>query len=269
MNYNMKIALMARQEQEYLAKADEINVDYRDRDYIFDLYEKYPDKKYVLNLMQAYDGVDWNWIDQIYKFTDNLILRTDGSYLQMQQCAENGYKFFAGKPINDWAVLQAYKELDPVYVIPAGELFFNLPEVKKYGIPIRITPNAPYIPTIIAAIETPVDLTIPSEWMRPDDVDAYAEYVDTIEFTDVEYSKERALYRLYMEQKHWPGDLSMIITGLKTNATNRLLEPELTARRIDCKRKCLSGGVCRLCFRLFSLAQYEKIKKYKEAVLDS
>ena len=264
----MKIAMNCRQDFDYIEKCDEINVDYRDRDYIYDLIQKYPDKKYVLDLTQEYN-IDWNEIDQFERATENLILRLGPMTPDIMTCAELGYKFFAGYPINDWAILKVYAELDPVYVIPAGELFFNLPEVKKYHIPIRVVVNQPYISPMVANIETDMDLSIPSEWIRPDDIDIYAEFIETVEFSNVEKSKEQALFRLYMNEKHWPGSLKMIINDLKTDATCRLIEPELFTRRIDCRRKCLSGGVCRLCYRLFALADYEKLKQYKEEVIDN
>ena len=44
----MKFCLGARQTEEYLKKADEIKVDFRDRNIIPDLAEKYPDKTIIL-----------------------------------------------------------------------------------------------------------------------------------------------------------------------------------------------------------------------------
>ena len=46
----MKYCLNSRQNKEYLDKADEIKVEYRDRDFIFELCEKYPDKTLILNI---------------------------------------------------------------------------------------------------------------------------------------------------------------------------------------------------------------------------
>ena len=264
----MKIAMDCRQDDEYLNKCNEINIDYRDRDYIYDLINKYPDKKYVLNLCEELN-IDWDFIDQLNRATDSLILRVGLRTEDIIMCSELGYSFFAGYPINDWAALKAYVELSPVYIVPAGELFFNLPEVKKYNIPIRVAVNQPYLSSLITSVNTEMDLTIPSEWIRPDDIDIYADYIDIIEFANVEKSKQQALYRIYMNEKHWPGSLQMIINGLKTDATCRLIEPELFTRRIDCKRKCLSGGACRLCYRLFALANYDRLKEYKETVIDN
>ena len=265
----MKIAIQCRQDDStYVEKADEILVDYRDRDYIFDLIEKYPNKKYILKMVPTDSSVDWTWVEQMNGITENLILCVDGDYYTLSKCAEKGFKFYSNYPVRDWAVLRAYAELGPKYVIPAGDLFFNLPQVKAAGIPIRLQVNHPYVSDLVQFVNTELDYTIVSEWVRPDDIDAYAEYVDTIEFVDVEHSKERALYRLYMQEKHWPGSIKMIIDNLKTDATNRMIEPEVFQHRINCGRKCLYGSPCRLCFRQFFLANYERIKNYKEEVID-
>ena len=264
----MKFAISARQDYEYLEKADEINVQYRDKDYIFDLIEKYPGKKYVLDASDEINP-DWNWIIQMAKACPDFILRVSRDYSHMLKCAEEDIPFFAGYPINDWAVFRAYVELGPTYVVPAGELFFRLDELKKYNIPVRVCANRPFLSNIVLGANTETDLTIPSEWIRPDDVPKYENYVDVIEFFDVEKSKEQALYRIYAQDKHWPGSLQMIINNLKTDATCRLIEPEIFSRRINCGRKCLSGGPCRMCFHMFSLANYEKLKEYKETVIDN
>ena len=44
----MKYGISARQPKDILKKADEIIIDYKDIDYLFDLIELFPDKKYIL-----------------------------------------------------------------------------------------------------------------------------------------------------------------------------------------------------------------------------
>ena len=78
----MKFAISARQDIEYLEKADEINVQYRDKDYIFDLIEKYPGKKYVLDASDEIDP-DWTWIIQMAKVCPDFILRVSRDYNHM------------------------------------------------------------------------------------------------------------------------------------------------------------------------------------------
>lgn len=46
----MKYCLSARQAQSVLSKADEIKVDWRDKDVLLDFIKNYPDKNIVLNV---------------------------------------------------------------------------------------------------------------------------------------------------------------------------------------------------------------------------
>ena len=71
----MKYCLSSRQTNEYLAKADEIKVKYRDRDIIYDFSRKYPTATIILEL--PVDGSEPNWqeIDSFYRVTQgNLII---------------------------------------------------------------------------------------------------------------------------------------------------------------------------------------------------
>ena len=72
----MKWCLSSRQTNEYLSKADEIKVQYRDRNVIYDLREKY--KKATIILQMPFDKetvVNWNEISTFNVYTEhNFIL---------------------------------------------------------------------------------------------------------------------------------------------------------------------------------------------------
>jgi hypothetical protein len=91
---------------------------------------------------------------------------------------------------------------------------------------------------------------------------------DIIEFADCKEHKEEALYRIYAEQKHWPGRVDMIITNIDTEAYNRMIPEDFAAVRRTCGQRCVAGGACRLCHRMLHLANPDLIKQYKEEVLD-
>lgn len=57
----MKYCLSSRQTAEYLAKADEIKVEYRDRESIIDLSNKYPNKTIILDC-HLIEDIDWDKI---------------------------------------------------------------------------------------------------------------------------------------------------------------------------------------------------------------
>jgi hypothetical protein len=60
-------------------------------------------------------------------------------------------------------------------------------------------------------------------WVRPEDVDYYADYVDVFEFEDCDEKKEKALFKIYAEQGKWPGLLNDLITNLNYTAINRMI----------------------------------------------
>jgi hypothetical protein len=136
-----------------------------------------------------------------------------------------------------------------------------MPEVKRLGIPIRAVPNIAhdgYLPRADG---------ICGQWIRPEDIDMYEEYVDAVEFGGVELSKERALYRIYHDEKNWPGDINMIITNFNHAGVNRLLpQGVLAERRMICGQRCQSGGACRLCNRYVAMAQEDIMRKLAEKV---
>ena len=89
----------------------------------------------------------------------------------------------------------ALKELGACYIKLDAPLFFNLPKVKKIGIPIRAVPNVAYDDNIDR-----ID-GVCGTWIRPEDIDAYGQYIDTVEFGDCDQKKEQAMYRIYAEDK--------------------------------------------------------------------
>lgn len=98
--------------------------------------------------------------------------------------------------------------------------------------------------------------------MRPEDIDAYSEYVDVVEFEDCDQKKEAALYRIYAEDKNWPTDLGLLITNLNHTGVNRMIRQDASLKRIDCGQRCQEGNTCRLCYRMLDIANPDMVKKY-------
>ena len=74
------------------------------------------------------------------------------------------------------------------------------------------------------------------------------------------------MYKIYAEDKTWPGNLNLIIDNLNFNVDNRLFyaEDNLAERRMNCKHKCMIGA-CRFCESQFQfesvLRSYTKTKE--------
>ena len=103
-------------------------------------------------------------------------------------------------------------------------------------------------------------------WIRPEDIHLYEDYVAAMEFEDCKPTKEQALFRIYTQQKEWPGDLGLLITNFNHLGLNRLILPEVGEKRLDCRHICQLGGHCRICYRAMDLANKEDLTDYAEAM---
>lgn len=268
----MKYALSSRQTSEYLEKADEIRVEYRDREIIYDFIKKYPDKTYILEIPYyiTEETIDFQEIITLSKLTQNLICRL--SRLEdIQWCQDNNIQWFYGLVVNTWDELLALSRTKTKYVVIGGDLFFNLPKVKEFDTPVRVVPNVSSLPLVNSLATLDFDISIVGDWFPPNAKDLYDPYVDVIEFENCNLQQERAMYRIW-SRDGWPGNLMQIITNLNTAAEGRLLRNDwFVEPRLTCGRNCLSknNSGCQLCYRQFFLANYDILKDYKEQVQEN
>lgn len=245
----------------YLRKADEIMVEYRDRKAIPDYAKKYPNARIALEVTP-----DTPW--EISEIKDYFILAKQNFILclpdirdeRIPQLKELGIPFFWGYTVTTFWELEALVLAGVSQVRIGAPLFFETDKLNKFAVSKRICANIahegylPYVNGITGA------------WIRPEDVDTYNDTFDIIEFADCKENKEEALYRIYAEQKNWPGRVDMIITNIYTNAYNRMIPPEFAAARKNCGQRCVAGGACRICHRLLALADPELISEYKKNI---
>ena len=260
----MKFSLHLRTASpQYLRKADEIMVEYRDRRAIPDYVKKYPNAWVALEITP-----DTQW--DFSEIKDYFILARKKLILclpdirdeRIPQLIEAGIPFFWGYTVTTFWELQALIAAGVSQVRIGAPLFFEGEKLKKFNITKRVCANIAhegYLPFVDG---------ITGSWIRPEDVDTYDDVFDIIEFADCKEHKEEALYRIYAEQKHWPGRVDMIITNIDTEAYNRMISEEFVAARKNCGQRCVAGGACRICYRMLNLANPELIREYKETVLD-
>lgn len=254
----MKYCLNSRQEAAYLQKADEIKVEFRDRDIISDLIEKYPGKDIIL--MCYYNEItDWKKIEQWNILSRQHFIMCLSSISDAQECKARNIPFYFGYPVKTYYELRAMKDLGVRYVRLGEPLFFEMDMVRSIGVPVRVIPNIAYIDGF------PRKDGVCGTWIRPEDLHLYEEYVETIEFEDTDVKREQALYRIYAEQKNWPGDLNLIITNLQYEGLNRIIVPDMAEKRLNCGQRCQKASNCKLCYRALSLAMPDKIRDYMEA----
>lgn len=258
----MKYSVSSRQQPEYLQKCDEIKVMWNDRNIIFDLTEKYPGKtinlcRYLIHSNE--DDIDWSEIKKFKTLArDNFVFGL--TYInEIIECKAHDIEFYYLEPIRSFRELQGLKLFGAKWAFIDAPLFFQMDKVRAVGLPVRVTAN------ISIREAFPYVDGVPGPWIRPEDVEAYEPYVDTIEFSRVNLDQERALFRIYAEQKKWPGELGLIVQDINYLGTNRMIPPDLVEKRLNCGQKCMENGNCRLCWRILDLANPDLLRDYQKA----
>ena len=257
----MKYCLSSRQKYEYLKKADSIKVAFRDRNIIPDLIEKYPNAEIVVVIHREKDEkFTWGEMKRWGILAQGRLVCCLQALTDVEECKKANLAFYWGYPVNNYYDLRALRDLGVAYVRLDAPLFFEMDEVKKFGIPVRAVPNVAHLGDI------PNKNGIFGTWIRPDDIELYEDYVAVCEFEDCDIDKEGALYRIYAEQKVWGGPLSMIVSHLQSPAENHLISQEAIKLRLNCGQKCQKTAKCHICERALRLADSEKLKDYLKAV---
>lgn len=235
----MKYCVSSRQPMSVLKKVDEIRVTWKDKDYVLDLVEKCPDKTIILE----WDGSNPEWKNwQMYseKFA-GFILCIQNLFLA-DILNQEGVKWYWGYPITSFAELQGVVALEPAYVELGPPLSFSLKKVKAVtDIPCRMVVNDP------KPLHMPVADTIKGQYVRPEDISVYEEWIDCVEFKTESLKEESAYFKLYSEQKNWPGNLNLIIKDLGMNVDNRGILEDFGERRANCGQRCMEGRGCGYC----------------------
>lgn len=245
----MKFCLSSRQTPEYLSQADEIRVLSRDIEQLFDLLESYPDKTFVYNLENLEDAEPY--LKDLVKLNQNRITLALYDLNQREYCINNHFSYYYIKPVSSLSQVQALKDLGVNQILIDAPLTHMLHKVKIFGLPIRAIPTYSFLDGI------PRENGVNGNWFRPEDLPMYSVYIDTIEFGTQPQKREQALFRIYAQEHEWPGDLGRLISDLNYLGVNRLLDPNYTARRMNCEMKCVENK-CTLCYDLLTIASHEK-----------
>lgn len=166
-----------------------------------------------------------------------------------------GIPYYTGSVATNWDTLH-YLLLQGVCDIYIGEqLGFELDKVseqcKKHNIRIRSFANIAQN----AVADTDAYLKF---FIRPNDIDLYSNYIDTIEFWGPD-DRQDILFEIYSKGT-WIGDLNEIILGFKEPINNQCIAPLFGSMRINCGKKCLKGSHCRMCYTIANLANTMKDK---------
>lgn len=253
----MRICLSSRQSPEYLKKADEIKVQFRDKNSIADLIFEYPEATIILENIENKD-LDWEEISKLNLLAQGKFVLCLASPKQLIEAKARNIKAYLGWLISDFETLNTVLSMGADYVRVSGPLFFNLEQVVKAGAKVRATPNIAFED----GLSRPDGVV--GCWIRPEDLKKYESLIETIEFSSENIQHEQTLYKIYMVNEEWPGDLGLLIKDLNHTGVNRLIHPSLIEKRLKCKQKCQSEKTCQYCYRALNLANPDLLKKAKE-----
>lgn len=235
----MKYCLSSRQPHSVLKNVDEIKVAWKDKGYLLDLVEKFPEKEIILE----WDGSnpEWkNWSMYSEKFACFTIAIPNLFLADIMN--QEGLKWYWPFPVTSFAELQDVVALGPVYVQLGPPLSFSLKKVKAVtDIPCRMIVNDP------KPIHLPKADTVRGQYVRPEDISIYEQWIDCVEFATESLKEEAAYLKIYKEQQEWPGNLNLIIRNLDKNVDNRGILEDFGERRANCGQRCMEGRGCGYC----------------------
>ena len=235
----MDYCLRSRVAPRYLAQAAEIKIDYRDRRSIPDVSHRYPDKTIIL--FPTNEEYDWTEIERY-----NLLCK--GNFILNTNNIENALiakskkiRFMLNYEATSYWDLEGLQNLGAEYAYVGIPLFFDLEGTLDYDIKLRAIPTVAYDHTL------PHTDGICGQWIRPEDVEKYEDYIQVLEFEHCEVPREQTLFKVYAENKTWNTRLDILVEDLGSNAVNRLILPELIETRLRCRQRCKNGGRCHMC----------------------
>ena len=244
----MNYMLSCRQSLAAMRKADEIRVLYQDRgrlrDMLADPMELEWDQDIVIYL-PANTVIDWSEIN-VYRDVFKLVFSVEDTH-DIQMVKNQGYyEVFWSYPVSTFYELRGLIDLGVTQVLLDAPLYFDLPTVKEIcgDVEIRLIANKcfnNYMERKDGILGT---------YIRPEDVDAYSEYVDHIEFAATDLRQERTLLHIYRDE-YWPGNLNLLLTNLNYNVDNRGFPADFAERRIKCAHRCQRTGLCHYCITQF------------------
>lgn len=254
----MKYCISGRHPLSLLKKVEEIKMEYRDREKILDYVEQIPEKTIILHIPKDTTDLNWN-LYKMYSEKINFILEIEDLAL-VEECKENGIKFYWHYPITSFYELNGIIKLEPSYLFLGAPLCFSLSKVQKLtNIPIRLCANVSYSEYI------PRENGICGHWIRPEGISAYERYVAVLEFEAEELQREQILYHVYHDNGEWPGNLNLLLKNFNFNVDNRALPKEIDEFRANCGQRCMENGTCHFCETAVRFA--EAIRKKHEGQL--
>lgn len=261
----MKFCLSASQNKETLLKADEIMVNWGDRNSILDLVDLNPQATIILY-------IDFYNIDAAIQQIKNYHNICKGQFIALvpsidliKECVAANIKCGMTFVTRDYQNLYMLYHMGARVFTIGGLLAHDLSFIKQRY------PDIEFHICVNNAEGQPDGSYsgVSGGWFRPEDMDELSNYIDVCQFDSESTAQERALYKIYAQDKAWPGLINLLIHNLYVNDTlNNALPENFFERRKDCKQRCLSGGHCQFCNITLHIAERNVLNTLKNNVKD-
>ena len=235
---------------EFTIKYNSLKDSYED---LVKFIETYSDRRINIELLHDATGADT--ILPLLKINPEIYLKLNESYIQkVTAFKEKGIRFFFSLQSDNWDSFNSLVNIGVSDIYIANELGFSLLTISKIlknkNIHIRVIVN-------IAQARDPFESTEPIKafFIRPEDIDDYETYIDTIEFFADNQVQYEVLYETYAYNKNWDGNLQEIIIGLRIPIDSRTIIPEFGLYRGNCEKRCFRGSNCAICNRVVELSE--------------
>ena len=161
---------------------------------------------------------------------------------------DNNLSHYYNVIVQDWETLTSFLSLPVTDIIIGGFLGFSIKDVslkaKQYNKKIRCYCNQ------CQSLQFVNTSSIKSFFIRPEDLDLYEDYIDTLEFDTKDNNPilVNSLYKIYIKDKKWFGKLNEIIVNYKGEEDNKFIITRFGDQRLNCHKKCLSSSLgCDFC----------------------
>lgn len=249
----MKYCLDYKKYGRYMDEADELNITFRREDTsLFQFLSERKHKRINIYIADQEDFLENNDIEIFYAMQEkdpelNFALKL-GDYRseytkKIYKLIKGKFKYYFSNFVRDWDTLLGYVSLQPSDMYIVENLCFELDKVSKvlhyWNINIRAFPN-------IAQSTWSNTKDIKKFFIRPEDIDFYGDYIDTVEFMGRDNSVE-TYYKIYAIDKKWFGKLREVIVDFNDELDSRFILPSFAQARVKCGKSCFKGGKCRIC----------------------
>lgn len=254
----MKYCISYNREFKFLDDIQELEIEYDRKDTTLPAFlEKYADKTIIISIStptavaEFIEHNDMKLLEALFNKYHNIKLRFNLQEKELLNIAKaSSIPYFFYNFVDDWDTFVGILALRPSDIYITNEMGFSLKQIAEIAhaqhTAIRVFPNVAQS----SWKETPA---LKKFFIRPEDIDIYAQYVDVCEFFG-KRDKLNIYYDVYANDKEWFGDLKELIVDLDISLDSRRVVPAFARYRSKCRKRCQQGRPCAICDRIADLA---------------